>query len=480
MIATSFPWLLLLIATPALAAPLVARTVDRDLARALTVAASGVAFLLALAIAVRTQLAGPGALLVDPVWLPLLGQPRPLLGVDALSAGPLVLFALLGLCAAAALPSASARPGALARLLLIESTTFGMYGSLHLGVFALLWAASAAPVLSSLTRARARLVFGLYQAGGWLCLTSAIALLAWRGAARGAAAPLFVPELGAEAVADAAGLVVPLLVAAVLLRKGILPTHSWLPMLFQESAGGAAPLFVAAHAGVYLFVRVFALHLRPALLGAIPLVAVLAIATAVYGALMALVQRDLRRTLGFLAMSQSSFVLVGFLCESQLGTVGSLMVWFSASFALTGLALATACLESRFGTVDLALPRGFAGRTPRLGALFLVLGLGACGLPGLAGFVSEDLLFHALLERYPLVGVAMIVATAANGYTVLRAYFHAFQGPAQALPAIDDVGRRERLALTVMLLALLASGLYPRPAIEHVSAAIEQGSPGAR
>lgn len=466
---STFPWLLTLVALPALGALLVRRLACREQARRLTLAALTLTAGLAAWVALATYRAGPGALLVDPLRLAVLGDARPVLGVDALSAAPLLLFALLALGVAAALPAADAGPRALGRLLVVTSLTLCLYAALDLALLTTLWAATLLPAARAFRQddeGRAgRRVFLVYQGAGWLCLAVAVALLASRPGA--GAAPLFIPDLGstgAGGAGGASGAVVPLLVAAVLLRKGVFPAHSWVPALFQGAPAGVAALFVAAHAGVYLFVRLVALHLHEAA-GALPLVALLAIVTSLYAAVLGLGQRDLRRALGWLAMSQSSFVLVGFAARSDLAVIGSLMVWLSVGVALTGLALAMGCLEARFGAVDLSQPRGYAARTPRLGVLFLVLGLGCCGLPGLVGFVSEDLLFHGLLEPYPLIGVAMIVATGLNGFTVLRAYFHAFQGPAPDLPAVGDLLPRERLTLTAMLLALLAGGALPGPAI---------------
>lgn len=458
MTETSLPWLLLLVATPALGALGVRRVVWRERARLATLTVLTATAALAAWVAVATYQAGDGALLVDPLRGALVGEARPLLGVDALSAAPMLLFALLALGVAAALPAAAASPAALGRLLALTSLTLGLYAALDLALLAALWGAALVPAAGSLARRDARRVLLVYQGAGWLCLVGAVALLAG-----GAPAPLFIPELGP---ARASGAVVPLLVGAVLLRKGVAPFHSWVPALFEGAPAGVAGLFVAAHAGVYLFVRVVVLRLDGALDAALPVVALLAIVTALYAAVLALAQRELSRVVALLATSQSSFVLVGFAASDALGAVGSLMVWLSVAVAFTGLALAAGCLEARVGPVDLAQPRGHAARAPRLGVLFLLLGLGCCGAPGLLGFVSDDLLFHGLLETFPLAGVAMVAATALNGFTVLRAYFLAFQGPPAAdLAPVGDLLPRERAALTAMLVALLLAGAFPGPAI---------------
>lgn len=464
MITSTFPWLLLLVALPALGAAIVRRLPDREQARRVALGFLFAAAVLAAWVALAVYRAPAGALLVDPLSVAVLGEARPLLGVDALGAAPALLFALLALGVAAALPSSAADPPALARLLAVTALTLALYAALDLALLTALWAASLLPISRAFRRddegRAARRVFLVYQGAGWLCLVAALVLLVTRDAA--GPAPLFIPELRAAGAPPA---VVPLLVGAMLLRKGVVPAHSWVPALFQGTPAGVAALFVAAHAGVYLFLRVVALRLHPALDETLPVVALLAIVTSLYAAVLALGQRGLRRTMGLLAMSQSSFVLVGFVASSSLAVIGSLMVWLSAGVAVTGLALAAGCLEARFGPVDLSQPRGYAARAPHLGVLFLVLGLGCCGLPGLLGFVSEDLLFHGLLAAYPLAGVAMVVATGLNGFTVLRAYFHAFQGPAPDLPNVGDLLPRERAALTAMLLALLALGFAPSPAI---------------
>src|SRR5690606_14266844 len=139
-----------------------------------------------------------------------------------------------------------------------------------------------------------------------------------------------------------------------------------------------------------------------------------------------------------------------FECANAVGQAGALLLWLSVGLALTGLMLAAAAVEARCGRLDLKGSAGLAARTPILARAFLLLGLAGVGLPGTLGFVSEDLLFHGVLEAFPQVGVLIVVATAMNGFNVLRLYFAVFHGPPRAAPPVGDALPRERAALLAL------------------------------
>jgi NADH-quinone oxidoreductase subunit M len=105
---------------------------------------------------------------------------------------------------------------------------------------------------------------------------------------------------------------------------------------------------------------------------------------------------------------------------------------------------------------------GLGSRTPWLAAAFIILGMASVALPGTLGFIADDLLVRGVLDSYPGIGAAIVAATAANGFTVMRAGFRTFYGPAPARSVVSDVLGRERLALTAVVVVLVGLGLWPQ------------------
>ena len=449
--ALALPWLLFLVASPACGALWCARVRDAREARRVASVCAALAAAIALGLTLLAFGSPPRHFFVDP--LPDLGGSAPL-GCDALSGPLLVLVAAVGLASFLASSSAEASPRELARALATQAAALLALCALDLRIFAAAWILGLIPLLRSLREAGARSValrFGLIQGLGCLALLGALGLLI---------ADERAPTLGLAL--SEGGLPLALcLGVAVCVRQGLFPLHSWLPTLHQRGAPTLVALCFAPQLGLYLVLRLCAAEggaLHETLAG--PLLG-LAAGTAVYGALLGLVQRDLRRALGWLTTSQSALIATGVLSASQSGVTGALLLWASSGLALTGLLQAAAALEGRFGTVDLDHPQGLGARTPRLAALFLLLGLASVGLPGTLGFASEDLLFHGTLEAIPAAGLALVVATALNGLSVLRISYRTFDGARRPLPAVPDLLPRERAVFLGLFLLLVGGGLLP-------------------
>ncbi len=472
MIQSPFPWLTMASGLPLAASFLVRRISDPDRARrlgALTITAS-----LAAGLAANASLptvSSRKTWVVDGFTLATLGEPRPLFGIDGLS-GPLVPhFCLLTLAVILAAPRRNATGKAISQLLFGCSLTLGLLTSLDLGVFALLWILSLVWVPRQIAgsgrpdAARASRVVGRYLALAGMAMMAATLLIARASGAAGFAAPLHIPHLANGALPDSHELAIFLLILlAAMPRKGILPFHSWYPDMFETLPPGTASLFVAAHLGAYVILRL-AIPLAPGPAQALlPILTTLSVLTSLLGSLVALAQTRPRRALAYLTLSQSALVMTGLLGRSTGGIAGALVQWMAVGTALTGLSLALAAAESRIGDADLRGHSGLAARAPVLSGLFLALGFASVGVPGFLGFVGEDLLLHGLIESLPLMGIGLLMATSLNGWVLLRMHAALFLGPPLASP-VGDVLPRERLALVGLGLVLFLAGTVPGPVV---------------
>jgi NADH-quinone oxidoreductase subunit M len=281
---------------------------------------------------------------------------------------------------------------------------------------------------------------------------------------------LFVGLLVAgQALVSAGGtgwrsLAATLLVAAVLLRSGVLPLHLWIADLFEHASFGTALLTVTPMVGAYAAVRLV-LPLAPQ--GLLQAVSVLSLATALYAAGMALVQQEARRFFGFLALSHASLVLVGLETINPVGLTGALCLWVSAGLSLTGFGLTLRSVESRTGKLLLDQFHGLYEHTPMLAILFLLTGLGSIGFPGTLGFIGTELLVEGAVRASPARGVAIVLAAALNSLALLHVYFRVFTGKRH--PTAIDLRIRppEQVAALILALLLLGGGLVPQPGVEN-------------
>ena len=262
-----------------------------------------------------------------------------------------------------------------------------------------------------------------------------------------------------------------LIVIAALLRKGIIPFHAWLPEVFDHGRLGPAILFNAPQVGAYMTVILIVPRATPEMLR---IIALLALGTAVYGAALALVQTSARRACGYLFMSQSALVMAGLDCTSVTALAGGLLVWLSAGLAFGGLARCVLVLEARRGRLDLTTYHGGYERMPVLAISFLAMGLACTGFPGTFGFVGQELLVDGAVDVFPMMGFAVVAASALTGLAVVRMYFSLFCGRPDPLAYSGlrfGLTRREAWTFVALVIVLVGFGVAPRPLVDSQFAA---------
>jgi NADH-quinone oxidoreductase subunit M len=257
-----------------------------------------------------------------------------------------------------------------------------------------------------------------------------------------------------------------LIVVAALVRKGIVPFHAWVPEVFDHGRLGPAILFNAPQVGAYMTVVLIVPRASPEMLRTI---ALLALGTAVYGAALALVQRSARRACGYLFMSQSALVMAGLDCTSVTALAGGLVVWLSAGLGFAGLARCVLVLEARRGRMDLTRYHGAYEQLPLLGVSFLAMGLACTGFPGTLGFIGQELLVDGAVGVFPIMGFAVVIASALTGLAILRMYFSLFCGRSDVLSHQSlrlAVKPLEAWSFVALVIALIGFGLMPRPLVD--------------
>lgn len=438
----SFPWLTAAAGVPLLAALVAAVDLRGGILRWLSCVAIVLSLGLSAVAALELHRAGGGTAVdaLDPAGR-FLGTP--VLAIDALNALLVPFAALIGLVVLLAAPRASITGRSVRRGLVALSITLASFACVDGRALAALWALSAVPVWLELRGSRAGRVFLVYM-GAAVAFMIAGVLLLERG--------------DAAAVWGAA-----LLLTAVLARKGIVPLHSWMPEMFAGASLASSTLFNAPQVGAYVAVR---LLVPAASDGLLLVMGSLALLTAVYGAGLAMVQRDGRRVFGFLFMSQSALVLVGLDCTSEAGLTGGLIWWLASGLSLSGLGVCLWLLEARRASVDLTRLHGGHERMPVLAASFLILGLASVGFPGTIGFVGAEMLVGGAVQDFPHAGFAVLIASGLNAITVVRMYFTLFCGRRVPLPGHQRMRLHEYVAVMLLVAAIIGAGLWPGPLVD--------------
>lgn len=405
-------------------------------------------YVLASVCACVLALAAAGPLAIQ--LLPGQAAVEPRLALEGLQAHPLwplpvvlVPFAaLLWLLTVLVTPTAHLDEASVARTAGICLLTMGAFLAWSPWILVLLWGGTAAGYLAGHTAprfARARRVATAYMGLSTVLL------------AAGA-------MLGAAGAGGAVGLAsVGFIMIATMIREGIFPFHAWIPEVFDRGRVGPATMFCAPQLGTYVAL-VVAAPAAPA--GLLRAVAVLALVTTLYTALLALHQDDARRACGYLYVSQSSLVVAGLDMPGREALVGAMILLVSSGLALAGLSRCVLVLEARRGRLSLERFHGGYERMSVLAISFLILGLAITGFPATLGFLGSEMLVRGAVETFPSLGLSVVAAGALTGIAVLRMFFSLFCGRRDSGAHLKLL-RSEGFGFAIAALLLLGFGLAP-------------------
>lgn len=447
----------LAIIIPLIAAFLINRSAFEKHIRSIAVSASALSFLVCLVIVTRVMEVGRFA---EPWSFPLLGAARPLFSADGLSAVPMALYAALTIVTLSAAPRRDITPRMISVILIILSATLTAYAAENLMILFAGWAVSGIAFLTMGNRGTVlpRILLGL----GVLCLAIGLASIGIAGMNAGLAAPWSMTDLrGAGSLGGVVAFT--FLTLAIFLHKGIVPAHTWVVASFDRGPILTAGLLMNAHLGVFLTLRVVIPLLPQIAFDNFPLLSDIALVTAAYTAFIAIAEREPRRLLALIAISQSSAILASVESMNAEGTTGALLQWMVIATATTGLISIYRAIEARIGE-DLSREKflGLASSMPRLAVFFAICGLALVGIPGTLGFFAEDLLLHGTLKSNPTIGILLPIATALNAIHIFRLFSRLFLGSRGTKVQVSDALPRERWVLATCVLFLILGGLMPQ------------------
>ena len=274
----------------------------------------------------------------------------------------------------------------------------------------------------------------------------------------------------------------PLVFVGFAILAGLWPFHTWAPTGHVAAPTAASMLLagVVMKLGAYGCLRVamtmFPLGLAPWGFHVLGLgswrdvFAVLAVIGIVYGAMVALVQKDFKFVIGYSSVSHMGFILLGLMTLNQIGLSGAVVQMFSHGI-LAGLMFAVVgrMVYERTHTRELALlgPMNLNKAIPFAAVTFVVAGMASMGLPGFSGFVAELMIVIGVWHSYPLlticVGLGLVVGVAYIWRAMQKAFFaEAGHAPAAHHDPLPPITIPERLGAIILIVASVIVGLYPQ------------------
>ena len=259
---------------------------------------------------------------------------------------------------------------------------------------------------------------------------------------------------------------------AFAVKVPLFPLHTWLPDAHTEAptAGSLILAAVLLKIGAYGLIR-FNLTLFPEASNYFKtFVSILALIGIVYGAVVALIQTDVKRLVAYSSVSHLGFVVLGTFAFTNQGMSGGVLQMVNHGLSTGALFLLVGMLYERTHTRDLGKMGGLAGPMPALAGVFLFVALSSVGLPGLNGFVGEFLILLGTFVASKVYAMIAVTAVVLAAVYLLWAYQRAMHGKLrnEEHRRLPDLSRMEWAILAPIMAVILFIGIYPKPLLDRI------------
>lgn len=269
-------------------------------------------------------------------------------------------------------------------------------------------------------------------------------------------------------------LVFLLLFLGFAIRMPLFPFHGWLPELLEHGTVASAAIFhVGLKLGIYAVIR-FILPLLPDDAEAwADFVMALGMLSIFYGALLALLQINIRRLMGFAVLSHTGMLIIGMFCFNDFGLEGSLLLCVAYGLATAGMLFSVGLIYERTRTAYIPRLGGLFDTNSTIALLFLISALSTMVMPGTPGFDAAHLLLEGVIERDGwLIAIAILVGNVMAAAFLLRAFQQLFiTARTRALlphSSLDHPVITERMITLVICGLLIGIGFYTTPWLNFI------------
>jgi NADH-quinone oxidoreductase subunit M len=369
-------------------------------------------------------------------------------------------------------------------MLLLESAVLGSFLSLDLIAFFLFFELTLVPSYFIIAgwgherRAYAAIKFFLYTFLGSAFLLVGILALAFIHQSQTHVLTFSLPALVHTHLSSSTEILLFLaFTSAFAVKAPLFPFHTWSPDAYTESPAGGSVILsgVLAKLGTYGIIR-FDLDLFPhATRTLAPLILTLAVIGIVYGAIVACVQRDMKRLVAYSSLAQIGFIALGTFALSSQGLSGAVLLMLNHGLIVGGLFLVIGFIYERRGTWQTNELRGLQKVAPVMAAIFTVLMLANMGVPGLNGFVSEFLVLLGTFITHRWWAVVAILGVIVAAIYMLWAYQQVFHGvPKPEDAKTRDLSWLERAVVAPLIILIVLLGVYPKPVLDRINPSVNQ------
>ena len=367
-------------------------------------------------------------------------------------------------------------------ILVLETMMIGVFAATDLFLFYVFFEAMLVPVYfliggyGSGARQAAAVKFLLYSLfGGLLMLASIIGIFVISGNQIGRTFDITALST-LEIDATTQNFLFLGFFIAFAIKAPLWPLHTWLPDAAKSATPGTSVLLLGVldKVGTFGMIR-YCVELFPeASRTFTPLIITLAVISIIYGAFLAIGQKDIKSLIAFTSISHFGFITLGIFAMTTQSNSGATLYMFNHGISTAALFLTSGWMISRRGSSTIADFGGLQRVTPILAWSFFIAGLSSLALPGLSSFVSEFLVLVGTYTRYPVAAVIATFGIILAALYILIPVQKALHGPTTAgNENLPDLNKREIAAITPVIALIVALGFYPKPALEIINPAAQ-------
>ncbi len=261
------------------------------------------------------------------------------------------------------------------------------------------------------------------------------------------------------------------------IKVPLFPMHTWLPDAHVEAptAGSVILAGVLLKMGTYGFVR-FSLPLLPkASFNLVPFISLLAIIGIIYGALVAMAQKDIKKLVAYSSVSHLGFVMLGIFALNSQGLLGALLQNLNHGLSTGALFLIVGILYERRHTRMIADYGGLSSVMPVFTVVFAIAMFSSIGLPGLNGFVGEFLILLGVFQTSTVYAAFAVTGIVLGAGYMLWLFQRMMFGPVthEENRNLRDMNRREVAYMLPILVLMFWIGIYPKPYLEIMEPSVK-------
>ena len=264
---------------------------------------------------------------------------------------------------------------------------------------------------------------------------------------------------------------------AFAIKAPLWPLHTWLPDAAKSATPGTSVLLLGVldKVGTFGMIR-YCVELFPdAAKTFTPAIITLSVISILYGAFLAIGQRDIKGLIAFTSISHFGFITLGIFAMTTQGNSGATLYMLNHGFSTAALFLTAGWMIKRRNSSTIADFGGLQRVTPILAWTFFIAGMSSLALPGLSSFVSEFLVLVGTYTRYPVAAVLGTFGVILAALYILIPVQKSLHGP--TTPGNEnllDLNKREIIAIAPVIALIVALGIYPKPALDLINPAAKE------